>query len=415
MTVPPAQYGYSLITTAVSVTLNWIYNYSGTGFVVTKILEVSCANGNVLTMPDATQVSVGEDVLIRNVGANAVVIHNAAGGTIASIPASVAQYLYVTDNTTSAGAWGQVTFGAGSAQVNAGALAGLGLVAISATLNAATPVTATAGPYVATVADRGSLIEFNAGASTLTLPSAATAGNNFLLYAKNAGVGDAAINPVGGDLIDTAASLSLHPNESAMIVSSGTGWFTVGLGRSVVYQFNQLVLDVSGGGTFTLTPTQASNKLLTFVGNPAANVTVVVPNVVAIYYLQSQLSTAHNVTVKTAAGTGVVVPQTQRTIAIDDGTNVSSALTVASTTNLTLISGSAAAPALNFAASTNSGLFLSGVSGVGVSANGTMVIDAQSTGVNFPVAASVAGVALLTAGSGEAPSRAGPGTCACGA
>lgn len=398
-TVPPAQYGYSSITTVVSLVLNWIYNYAGTGYVVTKIMEVSCGSGNSLTFPDATQVSVGEDVLVRNVGANTLTIKDGGGNTIATIAAGVAQYFYVTNNNTVAGVWGQVAFGAGSSTVSAGALVGFGLVAIASTLNVATPVLASATTVVLTTAMRAELIEFTGGAASLTLLPVATAGNNFMFYVKNGGTGLVTITPNGAEMIDGQSNLALQPNESCMIVCSGASWFTVGYGRSILYQFSQLVLDVSAAGTFTLNSTQASNKLLTFTGNPASAVTVIVPNIVAIYYIQSNISTAQNITVKTAAGTGVVVGQSQRTIAIDDGTNVSSAVSVTSTTTISMVDGSVSAPSIFFASQTNTGIFKSGALGLGVSVNGVLAINAATTTVDFPVGLTVAGSVALTAGA----------------
>lgn len=342
--------------------------------------------------------STGEDAIIRNVGSHALTVLDASGGNVSTIAAGVAQYLWVTDNSTVAGTWGQVTFGAGSASISAGAVAGLGLVAIAATLNAATPVFATAGNYTVTAADRAELIEFNAGAASLLLPAVATAGNDFLFYVKNGGAGVVTITPNGGEMIDNQAILGLQPNESCMVVCSGVAWFTVGYGRSTLYQFSQLVLDVSGGGTFTLNATQASNKLLTFVGNPAGNVTVVVPNVVAIYYVQSNLSTAHNVTVKTLAGTGVVVPQSGRTVAIDDGTNVSAAVSVTSTTNLSLTDGTVTAPSLSFASQTNTGIYKFGATGFGIAVAGVAAVSISPTGTE--IAGTVLADGVLTAAAG---------------
>jgi len=63
---------------------------------------------------------------------------------------------------------------------------------------------------------------------------------------------------------------------------NASSWITVGLGRSTIYQYSNLTLDVSAGGTFTLTSAQAANKLLTFTGNPSAGVIVVVPAIVSI-------------------------------------------------------------------------------------------------------------------------------------
>ena len=407
-TIPPAGQGYSALALTANSASQWIYNYSGTTPVITKIMEVSCNAGNTLTMPPANQVSNGEDVIIRNVGSNLLTVLKNDGTTLATIAASLAQYIYVTDNTTVAGVWGQIQFGAGSASVNAAALVGYGLTAIANTLNVAFPVLSTAGNLTLALTNRDEAVTFTGGSATLTLLAVATAGNGFTFFAKNAGSGAVTLTPQSGEMIDGQSTLILQPDESAMIVCSGTAWFTVGYGRSILYQFNQLVLDVSAAGTFILTATQASNKLLTFVGNPGSAVTVQVPNVVAIYYIQSQLSTNQNVTVKTAAGTGVVVPQSQRTIAIDDGTNVSSALTVTSTTNLSLVDGTVSAPALSFASQANTGVFKSGSVGFGIAVNGVLSIDAQPGGVNFPIDATVAGDPVLT--MAESPTTTGTWT-----
>ncbi len=387
-TVPPSEYGYSSQTLTANTTLVWIYNYTSTSNsppFATKIMDVSCNSGVTLTLPDATQVSTGEDLLIRNVGANALTVLSNTGTTLASIPAGIAQYFYLTSNTTVGGTWGQVTYGAGSSSVSAGALVGYGLTAIGATLNTAVQVSTFTASTTLIASQRAKAIEFTNGAATLTLLSAATAGNNFYFFLKNGGTGLVTITPAGADMIDGQSSMGLQPNESCMIVCTGTTWFTVGYGRSILYQFSQLVLDVSVGGTITLSAAQASNKLFKFIGNPSGTVTVVVPSTVAVYYVQSQISTSQSIVVKNSTGTGATVAQSQATVLLDDGTNVISAVSPTISTVLPLLDGSAAAPSLSFASQTNTGVFKYSTNGFGISVNGTAVIQALTTGVEITV------------------------------
>jgi hypothetical protein len=66
---------------------------------------------------------------------------------------------------------------------------------------------------------------------------------------------------------------------------------------------------------------------LTFGGNPASAVTIIVPDVVSIYYVYNDLSTAQSITVKTAGGASYVVLQGERAIVFCDAVDVVSAQT----------------------------------------------------------------------------------------
>lgn len=402
-TVPPSQYGYQALSISANTTLVWPYNSTG-GTTTSKLIDLTATAGSLsLTLPDATQVSTGEDILIRNVGAHSVTIKDNGGGTIGTVSAGAASYFYLTSNATAAGTWGLIAYGVGTSAVDAATLVGYGLIASGSTLNQASPVTTDAGSTVTVdVTYRAKTLVLTGGAATVALPAVATAADNFFLFLRNGGTGTATINPDGAELIDGASTLGIQPGESLMLVCSGAAWYTVGYGRAVLYQFSQLVKDVSVAGSFTLTASEASNKLLTFTGNPAGAVTIIVPNTVAVYYTQSSISTAQTITVKTAAGTGASLPQSQRIIMICDGTNVVGAQSAAATSAISFPSGSAASPSINFSSSTNSGLFLKGLTGVGIAVNGTEVAAVESGGITFsqPLVTPNIGVATATSING---------------
>lgn len=369
-TVPPSEYGYTALVIVGDTTVEWIYNSDG-GITLAKITELNVTlPALTLKLPDATQVSTGEDFLLRNTGANDITIADANGVTITILAPGIAKYFYLTDNTTVAGVFAVVTYGAGTSIVDAGSLIGYGIIAIGATLNQSHPVSTSASVITLGAANRASVFNYTGGSGTLPLTSASTLGDNYFVLVRNSGTGTLTIDPNGTDTIDGQATLPMQPGESLILVCSGVGWYTVGYGRSVQFNFTQLVKDVSAGGSFTLTQAEAANKLLTFIGNPSTSVSVVVPNVVSVYYAQSSISTAQIITLKTATGTGVVVPQGQRIIAICDSTNVVSATSVSSNTTLSLVDGSVSIPSINFATQTNTGIYKFSTLGIGISVNG---------------------------------------------
>ena len=369
-TLPPSEYGYASYTLTTNTAFQWPYNAAAGSFAVAKILEISCGPNVTMTMPDARQVSTGEDVLIRNTGSNLLRVKYPSGTQVHDIEPGTATYLYLTSNSTEDGEYKAIHFGVGTSDVDASTLVGYGIKAIGASLNQSHPVTAVAGAMNIDATYRAKVVVSTGGAFTATLDPVATLGNDFFVLIRNGGTGTLTLNPNGSETIDGQTSMGIQPGESLMLFCSGTAWFTVGYGRSVLYQFTQLIKDLSAGGTFTLTAAEASNKLLTFIGNPSAPVTVIVPAAVSVYYIFNSISTANNVTVKTASGSGAPVPQGQRVIAICDGTNVVTAQTIQTATALALVDGSSTTPSLNFSSQTNTGLYKFGADGIGITVNG---------------------------------------------
>jgi len=257
-TISPSQVGYESLTISTNTELQWPINGNTTD-VVANIIEVTATTaGLTLMMPPATQVSDGQSALIRNVGANTFTVVNQSGGTIVSVLSGVAQYVYVTNNSTINGTWGSVTFGAGTSAANAATLAGYGLKAINTTLNTATPVTTVSSNYSLLPADRAHLYVWTGGAGTITLPTSSGTGNDWFVIIKNDGSGILNIAPQGSDTIDGEASAQLQIDESFVVVSSGTAFYSYAYGQSSTFFFTQLAKSVTGG-TVTLTASEASS------------------------------------------------------------------------------------------------------------------------------------------------------------
>ena len=379
-TLPPADYSYSSYNLTSNASFVWSYNSVDTSSTIAKIMDVACSTGVIFTLPDATEVSTGEDFLIRNVGSNTLTVKNPSGAQVAQVLSGAATYFYLTDNSSSNGTYGTIAFGVGTSSVDATSLVGYGIKAIGHSLNQSHPVETTNTGVTVDADYRAKLIAFTGGADTFNLDSAAVLGDDFFFLFKNSGTGTATLDPASSELIDGMSSMQIQPGESLLVVSTGVQWYTVGYGRSTLYQFTQLTKDLTAGGTFTLTASEASNKLLTFVGSPSAAVTVVVPAVVSVYYTQNNLSTAHSITLKTAAGAGALITQGARVIALCDGTDIVSAQSATVSSSVSLLDGASTTPSLYFSSQTNTGLYKAGTQDLGITVNGVLIARFGSSG-----------------------------------
>lgn len=387
-TVSPSQVGYEYLTISTDTVLQWPIN-GNTIDVVANIVEVTATVGSLkLFMPPATQVSVGQSALIRNVGSNTFTVVDTSGNTIVSIASGIAQYIYVTDNSTVNGTWQTVTFGAGTSAANAATLAGYGLKAINTTLNTATPVNLFSANYSLTTADRSSMYVWTGGAGNVTLPAAADTGANWFVIIKNDGTGILNVLPQGANTIDGQVSAQLQIAESFVVVSSGTNYYSYAYGQSAQFFFTQLTKNVTGG-TVTLTAAEASNIIQEYQGTLVSNCTVVIPPTVQLYSFRNNTTGAFTLTFTTGVVGGLTLslPQNQTIIAICDGTNVYNAQTATTSfiNALTLGNGSAAAPSLSFTGDAGTGLYLAASHQLGFAINGLAAGQLTPTGLLLPV------------------------------
>ena len=360
--VQPTDVSYRRIILTTDLQLEWPINGTTTDDAAARIMEVSTASAaNELWMPPANQASVGQDALIRNVGAVAVTVKDYTGAnTIVTIAAGEAQYIYIVTNATTAGTWGIIAFGIGSSGADAATLAGYGLIAIGQTLNQSQPVTTFSTNYTALTTDRSSTYVWTGGAGTLTLSTAATLGDNWFMFLRNSGTGALTLAGTGGNTINGSASIILQPTDSAIIVCSGTTFYTVGLGKNTQFAFTQLTKAVTSG-TVTLTAAEASNVVQKYTGTLTGNVTVVVPQTVQVYYVQNATNgTASNftVTLSTGVGSNATIASNQQATLICDSVNLVNANTVlAGSSSIGLIDGTVSSPALYFASEPTTGIY----------------------------------------------------------
>lgn len=360
--IQPTDVSYRAITLSSNLQLAWPINGNTTDDAAARIMEVTATNSAQLWMPPANQASVGQDALIRNVGVNDFTVYTFDGNdTIVTVAAGEAQYIYITENPDEYGTWGIIAFGVGSSGADAATLAGYGLLAIGQTLNQSQPVTTFSSNYTALTSDRADTLVWTGGSGTLTLSAASSLGNSWFVFLRNGGTGALTVTGTSGDTINGSATLVFQPTDSAIIVCSGSTFYTVGLGKSTQFAFTQLTKAVTNG-TYTLTAAEASNVIQKYTGTLSANVTIVVPPTVQVYYIQNATDGGVSnytltITTNTTGSTATIASNQQATLICDSINLVNANTVLAGSTSIGLINGTVSSPALYFGSEPTTGIY----------------------------------------------------------
>ena len=392
--IQPTDVSFRAVTLSANTQLQWPINGNATDDYVARIMQVTASTTSLsMYMPPANQASVGNDVLIRNVGANSFTVKDYAGtNTIITIAAGEAKYIYITANPNEQGTWGIIAFGVGSSTADAATLAGYGLLAITTTLNQSHPVTQFSSPYTAIDTDRAQMYAWTGGAGTLTLTLATTLGNNWFMFLRNAGTGTLTVAGSSGNTIDGSTTIAMQPNDSCILVCTGTTFYTVGLGKSTQFAFTQLTKAVTTG-SYTLTAAEASNVVQKYTGALTGNVTIVVPPTVQVYYVVNATTGAYTLTITTGSGaTAVLTTATQATL-VCDSVNLYNANTIlAGSSTISLQDGSVGAPSLAFASEATTGVYRASSGQFNIAVLGVLVATVNATGLT------IAGTGTFTSG-----------------
>ena len=386
--IQPTDVSYRAITLSANTQLQWPINGNATDDYAARIMNVTATTTSLsLYMPPADQASVGQDALIRNVGSNSFTVKDYAGvNTIIVVAAGESKYIYITANPTNAGTWSNIAFGTGTSSADAATLAGYGLVASGLTLNQSSPVSSFSTSYTSVTADRAKLFLWTGGAGTLTLPDAATVGNNWFVQVRNGGTGTLTVACAGSDTFNGSASVTMQQADSCLIACSGTAFYSVGLGKNTQFNFSHLVKTVSSG-TYTLTSSEASNTIQKYIssGNLAGNVTIIVPPTIQIYYIQNATTTSagYALTISTGSGSSATIASNQQSTLLCDGQNLVNANTiVAGQSAVNLLDGSVGAPALYFGSEPTTGVYRAGAGQFDIAILGVLRAAVTASGLS---------------------------------
>ena len=400
-TIYPSDVSYLALALTADIALDWPVGAGEGDSVVARIIDVTPTGAFTITLPDATAVGLGQTILFNNLGPSTITVDNASGATILSIGAGEQWQCYLIDNTTVGGTWRTFRYGAAVAQAQAAALAGAGLVADGSTLAQNYEVADfSITPYNSTTADRSKVFVWTGGLGTFNLPTAVSAGDGWFVQLRNGGQGDLTIDPSGSEFINAASTLRLQPGDSAVVVSDGVQWYTLGLGQQAVFAFDYTTIAVTGG-TYTLAGSELNRIAYKFTGTLTSNVEIVVPATVQQYWVNNATTGAFTLGVKTASGTATLVNQGATAILYCDGTEIISATTSAAFAGILPVTQGGTGATTASGARTNLG-----ATGIGTSlftaataASARSTISAAASGANSDITALNQDVTITATGT----------------
>lgn len=378
----PTDVSYRAITLDTDVTLSWPINGNATDNYSARIMEVTASSAGLnLYMPPANQTSVGTDALLQNVGGETFTVLDNSGGTIVTILAGEAKYIYITANPNVGGTWGIFAFGVGTSNPDASVLAGYGLLAQGATLNQSHPTGGFADGYTVSASDRAQTLIWTSGAGTLNLPPASTLGDNWFFLFKNIGTGYLTMTASTGETIDGSLTKPFAPLESCIVICTGSEYITVGYGQSSQFIFTTLVKPVTSG-TYILTVSEATNVIQEYIGVLTGDVTIVLPPASLLFVVSNQTTAgSYKLYFTTTFGNTVEVPVNQQSTLVCDGTNIFNANTVITGGSaVSLVNGSEANPSLSFVADATTGIYRPTVGQMAISVLGNELVEYSATG-----------------------------------
>ena len=308
------------------IVLSWPLDAMSGPNVTARIIDLTTTgSGFSVTLPPADETGIGQTILFNNLGPDDVDILDNDGGTVLAISAGEQWQIYLSDNSTAEGTWQTFRYGASTAQAQASSLAGEGLVAIGSYLAQAVETsTISSTPYALTGTDRAAFYVWTGALGTINLLAAATAGNNWFVNVRNGGTGDLTLEPSGSETINDQSNITLQPGDSAVVVTNGVEWWTIGLGKQAIFAFDYTIVDVDGlSGTYTLSGSELNRISYKFTGALANDLTVVVPATLQQYWVNNATTGGYVFSLKADGGaTTTNVDEGTRGIYYCDGSEV---------------------------------------------------------------------------------------------
>ena len=390
--IQPTDVSYYALSFSANTQLYWPAVVNPTQIPSARIMDcVASANSLVVLLPDATQGSVGEDILIRNLGIHDFVVKDAAGNESITVAVGKAIYLYLTNNSTLGGAWSNIAFGVGTSYADAVTLQGAGLTTISGKLaTTQNIVNVTTSPTI-TDASRAATFVWGSGAGTFTLPLVSSLSTGWYIGFRNAGTGALIISPQSPSLINGSSSITANPGDSGFIIYdvNTSNFITVGLAAPANITFTSATYDVDSipGSTFSLvTFAPIIQTYIAQTGSRSTTLTITLPATTQLYIFNN--STGHSTyniqfQIQGSSQPPLVVGAGNIATVLSDGQNLY-LLTSTSANIFYAVNGIATAPSYSFLTDATTGMYLPGANILGFAANGVEVAYIDNTNTLLP-------------------------------
>lgn len=391
--VTPTDVSYYALSFSSNQQLYWPSTVNSSQVPAARIIDcVASSSGLSIALPAGNQGTVGADILFRNLGGQAFTVTDVNGGSSFTVPVGISKYVYLSDNTTEAGTWQNVTFAAGTSVADAATLQGAGLTTVNGKLaTTENIVNVTASPTI-NDSSRAATFVWNGGAGSFTLPSTFGLSTGWYIGFRNSGTGTLTISPTSPALINGQGNIQVNPGDSGFIFYdvSTLGFITVGLTAPATSAFTAETFDVDAIVGNTLSLVSYAAIIQTYIaqsGTRTATLAVTLPAITQIYVLVNNTGeTGYDITFQITGSSQPPLTLSTGAVAtvLSDGQNLYS-LTQSSSGLFYAADGSAAAPSFSFNNDTTTGLYLAGTGVLGITANGNEIIDVDGSNTLQPL------------------------------
>ena len=392
--VTPTDVSYYALSFSANTQLYWPAVVNGEQVVAARIIDcVASTAGLTISLPDATQGALGTDILFRNLGLNSFVVEDADGSGSFTVDVGMARYVYLTDNTSIGGVWGNVEFGAGTSFADAAQLQGAGLTTIAGKLATTQNLVNVTSSPVSTINDasRASTFVWGGGAGTFNLPILSSLSSGWYIAFRNNGTGALTLAPVAPTQINNQSTIVANPGDSGYIFydSSLSQFVTVGLSAPANITFTSATYDVDSivGNTFSLVSfAPIIQKYIAQTGTRTQTLTVTLPATTQLYILINDTNeSGYNVefVVSGSLSPALVVTTGNIATVLCDGQNLF-LLTQTSSSQYYAVDGIEAAPSYSFLSDITTGMYLPGTGILGLSANAVEIVNIDNSNVLQP-------------------------------
>ena len=391
--VTPTDVSYYPLSFSTNQTLYWPATVNGQQVPAARIIDCTpTASGLSIALPAGNQGTVGADILFRNLGNYSFLVTDSTGGNSFTVPIGISKYVYLTDNTTTAGTWNNVTFAAGTSVADAASLAGAGLTTVSGQLATTQNVVDVTSAPTINNASRAATFVWGGGAGTFTLPVGTSLSSGWFIGFRNNGTGALTINPQSPSLLNSLTTITANPGDSGFIFYdvSTNGFYTVGFTAPSNITFTAATYDVDSipGTTYDLTAFAPIIQTYIAQSNTrTATLAVTLPAITQLYVLSNNTGhTNYNVTFKNQGSSSPALILSAGNIAtvLSDGTNLY-LLTQAATGLFYAANGSQTIPSYSFNNDTTTGMYLVGTSILGLTANSNQIMKLDNSNLSQPL------------------------------
>lgn len=393
--VTPTDVSYYALSFSSDTQLYWPSSVSAGQVVAARIIDcVASTTGLTISLPDALQGALGTDILFRNLGLNDFVVEDANGGGSFTVAVGMARYVYLTDNSTLGGVWGNVEFGAGTSFADAAQLQGAGLTTISGKLATTQNLVNVTSTPVTSINDasRASTFVWGGGAGTFNLPAISSLSEGWFIGFRNNGTGVLTMAPVSPTQINKQTTITANPGDSGYILYDATAaaFITVGLTAPANITFTSATYDVDAivGNTFSLVNyAPIIQKYIAQTDTRVDTLTVTLPATTQLYILINDTDHADydiQFNVSGSLSPALVVTTGNIATVLCDGQSLF-LLSQTSSSQFYAVDGVEAAPSYAFINDVSTGMYLPDTGVLGLSANGVELVNIDNSNVLQPL------------------------------